>query len=50
MTLMYLTEKWDPGDTESETKFSMKYKESLKQDEGYVLDHVIFSFVMLSNM
>ncbi|CAG2191957.1 RAB3GAP2 [Mytilus edulis] len=32
--LVLLSQKWDPGDTESETKFSMKYKESLKQDEG----------------
>jgi hypothetical protein len=30
------TEKWDPGDTDVETKFSIKFKESVKQDEGYV--------------
>jgi len=31
-----ITEKWDPGDTDVETKFSIKFKESVKQDEGYV--------------
>ncbi|XP_063427524.1 rab3 GTPase-activating protein non-catalytic subunit-like [Mytilus trossulus] len=39
--LVLFSQKWDPGDTESETKFSMKYKESLKQDEGETITAVL---------
>lgn len=39
--LVLLSQKWVPGDTESETKFSVKYKESLKQEEGEAITAVL---------
>ena len=32
----YVTEQYDPGDTDVDTKFSIKFKDSMKQDEGQV--------------
>lgn len=39
--LVLLSQKWDPGDTDVETKFSIKFKESVKQDEGEIITAVL---------
>jgi hypothetical protein len=40
------TEKWDPGDTDVETKFSIKFKESVKQDEGLTISIIKKSLIV----